>query len=197
MDDLRAFYNKIENPIDNKYKWNRLINLYAESYDFNDFYQKVTFVNKSTNPYYIRDDKENFYLMMWSLWKKNILSLSDDKLKGYISKNIFNQTVYDVINKVSELDSIKEFSKLREVLLDDDIRVYFSKFVYENLGNIVLASNFDLINDYKYNTVFTITVGGVNLYKFLFDFVQNSLENELLSEELTYTNSYLILYRTH
>ena len=179
MDDLRAFYNKIENPIDNKYKWNRLINLYAESYDFNDFYQKVTFVNKSNNPYYIRDDKERFYLMMWSLWKKNILSLSDEKLKGYISKNIFNQTVYDVINKVSELDSIKEFSKLRDVLLDDDVRLYFSKFVYENLGNVVLASNFDLINDYNYNTVFTITVGGVNLYKFLFDFVQNSLENEL------------------
>ncbi len=37
MDDLKAFYDKIENPIDNKNKWNKLINMYSSSYDFNDF----------------------------------------------------------------------------------------------------------------------------------------------------------------
>jgi hypothetical protein len=65
MDDLREFYNSIENPIDNKYKWNSLLNLYCSSYDFNDFYEKVTYINKSTNPYYMNDDKENFSLLMY------------------------------------------------------------------------------------------------------------------------------------
>ncbi len=179
MDDLKAFYDKIENPIDNKNKWNRLINMYSSSYDFNDFYQKVTYVNKSTNPYYITDDKERFSLLMWSLWKKSVLGLSEEKIKYYISKNVFNQSIYDVLNDVFPLDSIKEYSKLKEVLLNDNIRGYFSKFFYENEGNVTLASSFDILTDYTYNTVFTITVGGVNLYKFLLDFTNSCLENEI------------------
>ena len=34
------FYNKIENPIDNKSKWNKLLSIYSASYDFDDFEKK-------------------------------------------------------------------------------------------------------------------------------------------------------------
>ena len=179
MDDLREFYNSIENPIDNKYKWNSLLNLYCSSYDFNDFYEKVTYINKSTNPYYMNDDKENFSLLMFDLFKKSIVSLSEDKVKHYISKEIFNSKIYDIIPYLNTLPEITEYSKLKEVLNDEFIRVYFSKFFYDENGYVILASDFDVINDYTYNTVFTITVGGVNLYKFLKDFVSVSIENEM------------------
>ena len=179
MDDLKVFYDKIENPIDNKAKWSNLLNIYCSSYDFNDFYQKVTYVNKSTNPYYMSDDKEKFYLLMWSLFKKELLSLSEDQVRNYVSKSIFNAKIYEVISYISSLPSINDYSKLKEILSDEYMRVFFSKFFYDVDGNVVLASNFDIINDYSYNTVFTITVGGVNLYKFLNDFVVNAVECDM------------------
>ena len=116
---------------------------------------------------------------MWSLWKKDIISLSDEKIKYYFQKNIFNTSIYDVVNYVSSLDSIKEYNKLYEILLNDNVRFYFSKYFSENQGNVTITSDFEIASDYNYNTVFNITVGGVNLYKFLFDFVQAALENEL------------------
>ena len=179
MDDLKEFYNSIENPIDNKSKWNSLLNFYCTSYDFNDFYQKVTYVNKSTNPYYMNDDKEKFSLLMFNLFKKSLLSLSEDKVKHYISKGIFNSKIYEIIPYLSNLPEINEYSKLKEVLNDEFIRVYFSKFFFEDNGFVILASDFDVINDYTHNTVFTITVAGINLYNFLKDFINTSIENEM------------------
>jgi hypothetical protein len=96
MSQLNNFYDKIENPIDNKTKWNKILSIYSSSFDFNDFYSKMTETNKSTNPYYIKDDKEKFLLIMWSKWKKNLQSLSEEKLYNYISNGTFNNNIYDV-----------------------------------------------------------------------------------------------------
>ena len=90
MDELKEFYDSIENPIDNKSKWNNLLNLYCSSYDFNDFYQKVTYENKSITPYYMSDDKDQFNLLMFNLFKEKLLSLDEDTIKHNISKGVFN-----------------------------------------------------------------------------------------------------------
>ena len=37
MDELRALYLKIENPIDNKIKWGKMLNIYSTSYDYEEF----------------------------------------------------------------------------------------------------------------------------------------------------------------
>ena len=42
MEDLKSLYLRIENPIDNKIKWNKLLNIYSTSYDYEDFYSNVT-----------------------------------------------------------------------------------------------------------------------------------------------------------
>lgn len=179
MEQLNTFYDKIENPIDNKSKWNKILNIYSSSYDFNDFYEKMTEVNKSTNPYYIKEDKEIFSLIMWSLWKSKVQGFSEEKIYNYISKGVFDSDIYDTIKTINGLESIKEYSRLSEVLLDESIRGYYSKFFNDDKGNITITSNFDIINDYTYNTVFTVTVGGINLYKFLSDYVNYCLDKEL------------------
>lgn len=179
MEQLNTFYDKIENPIDNKSKWNKMLNIYSSSYDFNDFYEKMTEVNKSTNPYYIKEDKEIFSLIMWSLWKSKVQGFSEEKVYNYISKGIFENDIYDTIKTINGLESIKEYSRLCEVLLDESIRRYYSKIFNDDKGNITITSNFDIINDYTYNTVFTVTVGGINLYKFLSDYVNYCLGKEL------------------
>ena len=38
MDELRALYMRIENPIDNKIKWNKMLNIYSTSYNYEEFY---------------------------------------------------------------------------------------------------------------------------------------------------------------
>ena len=42
MEDLKSLYLRIENPIDNKVKWNKLLNIYSTSYDYEDFYSNLT-----------------------------------------------------------------------------------------------------------------------------------------------------------
>ena len=41
MDELKTLYNEIENPIDNKIKWSKLLNIYSTSFSYEDFYEKV------------------------------------------------------------------------------------------------------------------------------------------------------------
>ena len=36
MDDLKALYFHIENPINNKNKWNEILNIYSSSTDYDD-----------------------------------------------------------------------------------------------------------------------------------------------------------------
>ena len=179
MDELKEFYDRIENPIDNKSKWNNLLNLYCSSYDFNDFYQKVTYVNKSITPYYMSDDKDHFNLLMFNLFKEKLLSLDEDTIKHNISKGVFNFQIYDLITYMISVNEITEYTKLRDVFNNELFKAYYSKFFYDVDGNVVLASGFDVINDYSYNTVFTITVGGVNLYKYIYDLVSSFLENDM------------------
>ncbi len=179
MSQLNTFYDKIENPIDNKAKWNKILSIYSSSFDFNEFYAKMTETNVSTNPYYIKDDKEKFLLIMWSKWKSTIQAFSENKIYDYISKGTFNNNIYDAIKSVNELESIKTYSRLSEVLLDENIKSYFNKFYNDDNGNITIASNFDIVNDYTYNTVFTVTVGGINLYKFLTDYINYSNDKEM------------------
>ena len=70
MDDLKALYFRIENPIDNKIKWNKLLNIYSMSFNYEDFYSRVTKKSKeTTSVYYDIEDKKTFCLMMWSIWK--------------------------------------------------------------------------------------------------------------------------------
>ena len=171
------FYDKIENPIDNKSKWNKILSIYSSSYDYNDFEKEITKVNKSTNAYYINDDKEKLSLIMWSVFKSKLLGFSEEKVYDYKNRNIFESNIYDIIKTISELDSVKEYSKLQEILLDEEIKSYYENFFSIEDNNVTLASSFEVANDYSYNTVFTVTVGAANLYKFLIDYI-NSISSK-------------------
>ena len=49
MEDLKSLYLRIENPIDNKIKWNKLLNMYSVSFDYEDFYSRVTKTSKKAS----------------------------------------------------------------------------------------------------------------------------------------------------
>ena len=172
MDKLNLFYTRIQNPIDNKTKWNKILSIYSSSYDYNDFEKELTNINKSVNPYYINDDKERLSLIMWSMCKNKLLGFDEEKIYEYKTKSIFESNIYDIIKTLKELDSINEYYKLRELLQDEQLKYYYNYFfnVDEN-SNVTVASNFDVVNDYSYNTVFTVTIASTNLYKFLIDYI--------------------------
>lgn len=185
MDDLKALYFRIENPIDNKNKWNKLLNIYSASSNFNDFYSKITEKEVDNRICYDEDDKKNFYLIMWSIWKQKLLSLSETELRSYIDDKEFESNIYEVVKTVRELDSIKSFIALRNVLADPDINRYFSGLYDEFNHDIIICSEFGMRRDPSYNTVFVITVGAVNLYRLLKNFV-----NECNNIQLPYYIKY-------
>ena len=179
MDDLRALYNHIENPIDNKFKWNNILNIYSYSLDYNDFYENITKKNKSENCYYSKDDKEKYLLMFWSLFKKVVLSYDEETIASRVDNKLFDSDFYDLFGLLNSTSSIKEYKELEELLKNNLINKYYRLLFNEVNHNIVITSNFDLIRDYNYNIVFTITVGHENLYNFLIEYSNKCFENEL------------------
>ena len=179
MDDLKGLYNRIENPIDNKLKWNKILNIYSSSLDYNDFYNNITAKNKSDNCYYYKDDKEKFLMIIWSLFKKLCISFDEETINEKIEKKQFDSDFFDLVDSLNNMTSVKEYFELEKILEDELIKKYFSRIYQENDNNIFLTSDFDIALDYNYNIVFTITLGPENLYGILSDFINKSQESEI------------------
>ena len=171
MDDLKALYFRIENPIDNKVKWSKLLNIYSTSYDYEDFYSRVIKKEQDTLVFYDAEDKKTFCLMMWSIWKNKILAISEDDLRIAIENKDFDYDIYDVIKKVRELESVKSYTVLQQVLTSPDINRYFSDLFDDFNHKVVIYSDFEIKKQDTYNTVLSIRVDSTKLYKLLKQFI--------------------------
>lgn len=182
MEDLKSLYLRIENPMDNKIKWNKLLNIYSASYDYEDFYARVTKKDKKDNSLlFDNEDKKTFCLVMWSIWKNKILSISEDELRELVENKEFDYDIYDVISKIRNLESIKTYSDLQQVLTDPIINRYFSELFDDFNHKVVVYSNFKIKKDLEYNTIFSIKIDAIKLYKILKIYI-----NECISRELPY-----------
>lgn len=182
MDDLKALYFRIENPMDNKTKWNKLLNIYSTSRDYEDFYNRVTKKNKNDNTVnYDIEDKKTFCLVMWSIWKKKILSISEENLRVLIENKDFDYDIYDVVKEVRNLESVKTYTALQQVLTNPLINRYFSDLFDDFNHKVIIYSDFYVKKDSSFNTVFTIKVDSTRLYKILKVFI-----NECIARELPY-----------
>ncbi len=186
MDDLKALYFRIENPIDNKIKWNKLLNIYSMSFNYEDFYSRVTRKSKETSSvYYDIEDKKTFCLMMWSIWKKKMLSIPEDKIRELIDSKELSFDIYDVIKKLRDLDSVKSYTSLQQILTNPDINMYFSELFDDFNHKVVIYSDFNIKKDNSYNTVLSIKVDASRLYKILKVYI-----NECISQEMPYYVKY-------
>ena len=182
MEDLKSLYLRIENPMDNKIKWNKLLNIYSASYDYEDFYARVTKKDKKDNSLlFDNEDKKTFCLVMWSIWKNKILSISEDELRVLVENKEFDYDIYDVISKIRNLESIKTYSDLQQVLTDPIINRYFSELFDDFNHKVVVYSDFKTKKDLEYNTIFSIKIDAIKLYKILKIYI-----NECISRELPY-----------
>lgn len=182
MEDLKSLYLRIENPMDNKIKWNKLLNIYSASYDYEDFYARVTKKDKKDNSLlFDNEDKKTFCLVMWSIWKNKILSISEDELRELVENKEFDYDIYDVISKIRNLESIKTYSDLQQVLTDPIINRYFSELFDDFNHKVVVYSNFKIKKYLEYNTIFSIKIDAIKLYKILKIYI-----NECISRELPY-----------
>lgn len=185
MEDLKALYFRIENPIDNKVKWSKLLNIYSTSYDYEDFYSHVIKKDDDSLVFYDNEDKKTFCLVMWSIWKSKMLALSEEELREFIDNKDFDFDVYDVIKKLRELESVKSYTALQQVLTNPDINRYFSELFDDFNHKVIVYSDFNLKKDSAYNTVLTIRVDSTKLYKLL-----KQLVNECIAQEIPYYIKY-------
>lgn len=179
MNSSKEFYLEIENPIDNKDKWNKVLNIYSTSLDYDDFYDKIVGVKNYLKTEYNEDDKAKFLLMMWSLWKKKVLFLNDDSISSLIEKKECDLTIYDVIENVKNKDSIRSLDDLKDALKDNKISKSFAKMYKEDDSDITIYSNIDLTMKKNFDIVLSVKVSSVSLYKFLLSYVNKCLNNEL------------------
>lgn len=180
MEDLKSLYLRIENPIDNKTKWNMILNTYSASYDYEDFYSSIINRNKQDNSLLFDiEDKKTFCLVMWSIWKDKILNFNDDDLRTYIENKDFEYDIYDVIGKVRNLESIRTYSDLERILSNPDINKYFSELFDDYNHKVVIFSSFDIKTNLSFNTVLSIKIDAIKLYKFLKIYINECLKMEI------------------
>ena len=186
MEDLKTLYLRIENPMDNKIKWNKLLNIYSASFNYEDFYSRVIKKDKKDNSLlYDSEDKKTFCLIMWSIWKKKILSFSEEELRELVEKKEFDYDIYDVISKIRNLESIKTYSDLQQVLTDPSINRYFSDLFDDFNHKVIIFSDFTVRSELSFNTVFSIKIDAIKLYKILKIYI-----NECISREMPYYIKY-------
>lgn len=182
MDELKNLYFRIENPMDNRVKWSKLLNIYSTSLDYEDFYSQVTkSETEEENILYDVEDKKTFCLVMWSIWKRKLLSIPEEKIRQMLEDKEFDYDIYDVITNIKNLESVKTYSELEQVLTDESINRYFSDFFDDYNHKVVIYSDLGLGRDLAYNTVLSIRVDATRLYKLLKIYV-----NECISQELPY-----------
>ena len=180
MDDLKALYLRIENPMDNKIKWNKLLNIYSISTNYEDFYSRATKKNKKDLALlYDVEDKKTFCLVMWSMWKSKILSYSEDELRQLVENKEFDYDIYDVISKVRNLESIKTYSDLQQVLKDPEINKYYSELFDDYNHKVVVFSDFKVKKDNSFNTVLSIKIDAIKLYKILKIYINDCIQREM------------------
>lgn len=84
MDDAKALYFRIENPIDNKSKWNKILNIYSISSSYDDFCTNIKDLGegaKDKKKYFDIEGKDSLMLMLWSIWKDKVLSYTEEELQ--------------------------------------------------------------------------------------------------------------------
>ncbi len=186
MDELKDLYFRIENPMDDRAKWNKLLNIYSTSRDYEDFYTQVTNKDKVKEEiYYDVEDKKTFCLVMWSIWKKKILSIPEEELRTLIEEKEYDYDIYDVIKSVRELDSIKTYTELEQVLTDSKINKYFSDLFDDFNHKVIIYSDLNVKKNVTYNTVLSVNIDASKLYKILKTYI-----NECISQELPYYIKY-------
>ena len=118
------------------------------SFNYEDFYSRVTKRNKeTTSVYYDIEDKKTFCLMMWSIWKKKMLSIPEDKIRELIDSKELSFDIYDVIKKIRDLDSVKSYTSLQQILTNPDINMYFSELFDDFNHKVVIYSDFSIKRD--------------------------------------------------
>lgn len=186
MDDLKNLYLHIENPMDNKIKWSKLLNIYSNSYNYEDFYGRLTKKDKVDDSLvFDNEDKKTFCIMMWSIWKNKVLSFSEDELRHSIENKEYEYDIYDVIGKIRNLESIKTYSNLQNILQDADINKYFSEIFDDYNHKVEICSDFNIKNNTDFNTVLSIKIDAIKVYKILKNYV-----NECISREMPYYIKY-------
>ncbi len=127
-DELKNLYFRIENPIDNKIKWAKLLNIYSTSFNYEDFFSVIAKKEEKNNVIeYDEDEKNSFSLLMWSNFKTQILKFSEEELRNYIDNKFFDFDIYDAILKIRDMDSVRNYAQLKEVLhhIYQNQRIYY------------------------------------------------------------------------
>ena len=180
MEDLKNLYNRIENPINNRIKWNKILSLYSTSLNYDNFYSQITYKDNSNNIVtYNEKDKEEFYLYMWSIWNERIYSLKEEDIREYIENKIFDYDIYDTINELEDLGQVDSYTKIMKALSSSNINRYFSNFFDDFNHKIVVYSDFNIKNDASFNTVLTIKIDSDYLYKILMTYISKCIKNNI------------------
>ena len=108
--ELMGLYNQIHNPLDNPKVIERLIEIYSSNLNY---YNQLTRVNsKQYSNQYNEEDKEKFEVMMFNVWKNNIVAMTKEEWHELYQRGIYGK---DLIALRKYLKTIPDVSTKREI----------------------------------------------------------------------------------
>ena len=179
MDEIKNLYFRIENPIDNKEKWSKILNKYSSSDNYEEFLDSLLKKKKDDSVYYDEEVRNNFFLTMWSFFKRLILSYTEDELNKMIEEKIFESNVFDAISNIRDLPSVKNIDTLMTILNNKDINEYFSMLFRFDNGNVFISSSFLNSRNSENNVLVSFTIDSSKLYTIVKTYIMKAIEREI------------------
>lgn len=197
MNTLMEFYEKTNNPLDDDYVINKLVENYAKNGE-NELRFATSLSKKERGQLLDKNESNAFYMDMFNRWKNNILNISTTGIRMGFNQGILDYDFLQLRNYLCSISDITRMDRLNNVLkfMDTNMSNAMKKYAYtfnrENEGTITFSSK-NLLSKNKLknkNHILTVNLDAKDIIKVSRLFVQKCDEKNL-PYEFKIPNSYI------
>lgn len=196
MNTLMEFYEKTNNPLNDDYVINKLVENYAKNGE-NELQFATSLTRKKRGQLLDKNESNAFYMDMFNRWKNYILNISTTGITMGFNQGYLDRDFLQLRNYLFSISDITRIERLNDVLkfMDTNLNSAMKKYAYtlnrENDGTITFSSK-NLLSKNKLKNkhhILTINLDAKDIIKVSRLFVQKC-DQKNLPFEFRIPNSY-------
>ncbi len=180
MKELKLIYDLVNSPVEDINIWEKIVNVYSLSQDFDDFYRKINNISNKTSLLEVTNtEREEFLVKCFNIWKNNVLNLNSSQIDFLIKDQVVDNdfaNLKDIFLTFGETNSIYNVKK---ILINPIIKHYFNNFFTKLNNGYFINSHIDILESSEYIFFLSININVNRLYSFLTHFIDVCNMNKL------------------
>lgn len=135
---LMDIYNNAKNPIDDENIIKKIIELYSKS-TIRSFYSSLIRANENVNSSkFILNDRDEFYAMLFNIWKKNITSMTKEEYIELAKKGTLKGNFIKLRNYLLKVPNVSTFEEANSIFFaereDKELEEAFDKYRWNSFA---------------------------------------------------------------